>query len=454
MGNSLLITGAGGFIGSQLVQKLSANGYASIYCLDVNPDKLLEVKHSQIIAAGLAEVDKYQAALSECRTVIHLAAATGKAISPETYTEVNVDGTQTLIAQCESAGVENFLYFSTIAARYPDKTYYDYAQSKARSEKIVQSSRLRYSIVRPTIVIGENGATWNSLIRLVKLPVVPLFGGGENLVQPIYVEDLVECITTILDNDQFERQIIELGGPETVPFREFLAAIGSASFGKPPRFIRLPYRSIKNSLGVLENKLRNFHLPINAGQLSAFGNDGTIAGNDLIRQNSPRMKKIQEMIELSLAGQKEALLARQLDQEARVYTKYLIHQEPDAYVLEKYCLAHQKSPELCQGTTSPFDARLVGFSAKSPTWARLADSYTAIFLRNALVRKKIILLMAILESSAPFYQAFEAPESKNPFLIFGLLGLRGSGFAISLLIASLIFLPMRFILPGHPKNEP
>ncbi len=260
MRNSLFITGAAGFIGSRLLKKVDTNRYESIFCLDVSKENLSilsEVDNLKIIRAGIQDVEKYGDVLHECRTVIHLAAATGKAISAEMYSEVNVDGTQTLIAQCEAAGVENFLYFSTIAARYLDQTYYNYAKSKVRGEKIVQSSRLHFSIVRPTIVIGESGTTWNSLLRLVKLPIVPLFGGGKNLVQPIYVDDLVDCIMTILDKNQFEQEIIELGGPETIAFKDFLAAIHTACFGNQPRFVNLPYYPIKNSLGALERRFKN-----------------------------------------------------------------------------------------------------------------------------------------------------------------------------------------------------
>src|SRR5205823_14764221 len=62
-------------------------------------------------------------------TVIHLAAATGR-LPPEEYFATNVDGTRDLLGQCRRAGVRNFLFVSTIAARFPDLKHYPYAQSK------------------------------------------------------------------------------------------------------------------------------------------------------------------------------------------------------------------------------------------------------------------------------------------------------------------------------------
>ncbi len=164
------------------------------------------------------------------------------------------------------------------------------------------------------------------------------------------------------------------------------------------------------------------------------------------------------MIELSLKQPGKSLecgdelhMVKQLDQEARVYTKYLIKQAPSPYVIEKYRQAHLRSPNVHQALENPFNELLVKLSSKGPFWARLVDSYATFFLRNALVRKKIILLMAILESSAPTYQAFESPESKNPLVIIVLLGLRGAGFVFSLFIALLIFLPLRLLYPHKRK---
>jgi NADH dehydrogenase len=92
--------------------------------------------------------------LTGCNTVLHLAAATGKA-AKEDYYNIIVNGTSELISNCHKAGVRNILYVSTIAVKYPDKYRYDYAQSKEQAEVIIRNSGLNYAIVRPTIVIGQ-----------------------------------------------------------------------------------------------------------------------------------------------------------------------------------------------------------------------------------------------------------------------------------------------------------
>ena len=457
MGNSLLITGAGGFVGSRLLQKIDFNSYESIYCLDINQDHLTQltpkINNLKIIKAGIQELEKYQDILPECRTIIHLAAATGKAITRDAYFQVNVSGTQTLVKQCEVAHVENFLYFSTIAVRYPDKTHYDYAQSKEQSEHIIQSSRLKYSIIRPTIVLGENGATWKSLLRMVKLPIIPLFGDGKTKVQPIYVDDMIDCVNTILDQNRFRGEVIEIGGPEAIAFKDLLAEIHYACFKRSPRFVRLPYRQTKNFLGILENRFTNTHLPINAGQLSAFGNDGTIIENDLFLQKTTRMKNVQEIVNLSLGNWNELIKDKQLDRECQVYSKYLIQQVPGKYVVDKYHDAHKKSRDLRRPPKNKFDEVLIKLSSKTPFMTKIVDSYAALFFKNSLFRKKVIVLMAILENSPLSYLAFEAPDSKSPFLIALSLGLRGIYFVFTLAFSLLLFIPLRIFLSITRKIE-
>jgi NADH dehydrogenase len=253
----------------------------------------------QLLTGGLFDAAVYAPALTPQTTVLHLAAVTGKA-PRETFFRVNAQGVQVLLEQCQAAGVQNLLYVSTIAVNYPDKTNYFYAQAKAAGEQAVQQSGLDYLIVRPTIVIGPGSAALNGLAKFVRRPLVLTLGDGQNRIQPIYVGDLAAALLLLTQRERFDKQIIELGGPEPLTLAAFLRAFHRAQFHTDPRWVvRLPLAPLVKVLTLLERSLGE-RLPVQAGQLSAFGNDGTIRPSAFYEQQRGQLKSVAEMLRLSL----------------------------------------------------------------------------------------------------------------------------------------------------------
>ncbi|MGE0126718.1 MAG: NAD-dependent epimerase/dehydratase family protein [Blastocatellales bacterium] len=268
--DSLFITGATGFIGRGLIPTLDPAKYQNVYCLS-RAGVVATNNHTQALKGDLSEPESYAGALASCRTVVHLAAVTGKA-APEEYFEVNARGTEKLIEQCELRGVENFLYVSTIAVKYPDKSRYYYAQSKELGEEAVRRSRLRWLIVRPTIVIGPGGGAWESLSKMARGPLVMMPGDGKTQIQPIALEDLVACLRVILEENLFTNETLELGGPEAISFERFLKKIHARYHGKEPAVLRLPIKPLIAVLSLME-KFFYSAMPVNVGQLSVFWQD-------------------------------------------------------------------------------------------------------------------------------------------------------------------------------------
>ena len=301
MMNCLFITGISGFIGRHLLQELDIKRYDCVFCLGRDEQLLGELtrSHSNLhpLPGDLYAAKTYAPYLARCNTVLHLAAVTGKA-DPQMYFDINVKGTQFLLEQCKQAEIKNFLYVSTIAVKYPDKTHYYYAQSKEAGELAVKQSGLNYTIVRPTIVIGREATIWQSLSKLAKPPIMVMFGDGKTKIQPIYIEDVVNCLLAILDKQPFTNEIIELGGEEMLMFEDFLKQIHYLYHGQEPRFVvHVPLKLLVGVLLLLE---RFFYsaMPINAGQLAAFKHEGTIQPSHLYRQQVPHMKSIPEMLNL------------------------------------------------------------------------------------------------------------------------------------------------------------
>jgi len=296
--NSILITGSSGFLGRHLLSALDPRRLQRIYCLSRQDRSTLSgiSNHPAVVwlQGSLFDLGHYERELAETDTVIHLAAATGKATRSEYFT-VNVDGIRALIEQCKRLGVKRFLHVSSIAVRFPNKTRYYYAQSKEQAEQLVRSSGLRYTILRPTIILGHGSPVWAGLCKLASLPVIPIFGDGKALIQPIHVEDLVSFILTILDRDIFNGETLELGGPEAISIEEFLKKVHHRLFQSRPRTIHISFALLLPVLTLLETILFPL-LPITVGQLASFRYNGTAELNWLSAERISTLKSIEEMV--------------------------------------------------------------------------------------------------------------------------------------------------------------
>ncbi|KPK00268.1 MAG: hypothetical protein AMK71_08565, partial [Nitrospira bacterium SG8_35_4] len=143
MKKSLFITGAGGFIGSKLLEKIDFEHYENIYCLGRRENDVIRkfsgYSNCTFIQADISEAEKYREYLKSATTVVHLAAITGKA-SRDEYFRINSEGTEILLSHSADSGVRDFIFISSIAANFVNVGAYYYAQSKIEAEQLVKRS--------------------------------------------------------------------------------------------------------------------------------------------------------------------------------------------------------------------------------------------------------------------------------------------------------------------------
>lgn len=297
MKTSLFITGASGFVARNLLRRMNPQDFEHVYCLKRTGSTIEDLPacdNVTVIEGGLYDSSVYVPYLTSSDVVLHLAAITGKA-RPDEYFDVNAKGTEFLVKQCVEAGVKNFLHVSTIAVKFDNVSRYYYAQSKRQSEDSVRRSGINYAIVRPTIIIGKGSPVWNNFLKLAKAPVPILFGNGKVKIQPIYIDDMIECLLTIIRETIFHNETFEMGGPEIIAIEDFLVRIYRMLYKKDPKIVHIPLTVLIPLLSFMEKPFYSF-LPFTAGQLSTFRYDGTAEKNELFDRYFPSMKHIDEMI--------------------------------------------------------------------------------------------------------------------------------------------------------------
>lgn len=445
MTDRLLITGANGFIGRRLVQQLPLGSFGQVTCLSRRSphDPQLEDNTGprRWITGDIRDPGSYREHIEQTDTVIHLAALTGQQRS-EDHFSINAEGTRVLLQQCQRARVRRFLHVSTIAVKFPNLAHYPYARSKIEAEDAVRRSGLPFTIVRPTIVMAAESASWKAFRSLAAGSVAVMFGDGAVRVQPIHVDDLVACMLSILHHDEFYGTVFEIGGSESTSMERFLTRIHMKYHPRRPMIVRIPLQPTVPCLVAAETVLHH-RLPITAGQLSPFQHDSTIdparAYSRLQRTLKPVAKILDTILDEELHGEAHT---RILTRECRVFSMHLIGRHPDEYVVTRYLHAHRMAVELKHVRLSIFDRILIILASRNPLLSRLVDSYTRVFSPTAHIRKKWILLLAILDIDGSSHSHFDTPRRHGMVQVAFALLLAGISFLLLLVCSSIAFAPL------------
>ncbi len=292
----LVITGASGFVGRRLLRMLARDQIENVTLLlnKTRPAADASWLPSWTLHTG-GLVDTPIPALPEGCVILHLAAATGKA-SPEAMRTVNVGGTQALLDAAGKAHAAHMIFVSSIAAGFPDRRWYPYAETKRLAEELVQASGLSSTILRPTMIFGSGSAVQKGLSTLATAPWPVVFGSGDVRVQPIFADDVARLLYSLaVRPPDAVMTPVEVGGPEQLTIAELMARLRKASGASARSALHLPVGVIRRALALVEPILRPV-MPLTAGQLASFVNDGIAAPHPLMAERLPNPLGLKEML--------------------------------------------------------------------------------------------------------------------------------------------------------------
>ena len=155
--------------------------------------------------------------------------------------DLAVENTGTLFEAAKSAGVGRIVHFSV--TNVSSGSGLPYFRGKAQVEAMLVDLGVPYAIIRPTLVFGVgdlllNNMAW-ALRRFPVFPVFPVYGNGDYLVQPIYVEDL--AAQAVEAGSQSKNSVADAAGPDTFSFEGLLRLLAS-SMGVRRWFLHTPAR--------------------------------------------------------------------------------------------------------------------------------------------------------------------------------------------------------------------
>jgi NADH dehydrogenase len=150
-----------------------------------------------------------------------------------TFEEVDYRGTVNQVDAAKAAGVKRFVYVSGVGAA-ADATKH-WFRFKWQAEEHLRNSGLEWVIVRPTWVYGPRDVALNRLLNFTNfLPFLPLFGDGNQPMQPVFSEDVGRVVAAAATKPEAANQLFELGGPEVMSMNDVLNAGLEAKGRKRP----------------------------------------------------------------------------------------------------------------------------------------------------------------------------------------------------------------------------
>jgi len=284
----VLITGASGFIGGRLADRLADEEGARVRALvrdasrvgarhfpsqdladakiDINQPTnagqhdLEDASPGQVVSGDVVDADAMRRAVDSCDAVIHCAAMQGGRAHLDDYRRVNVGGTLNLLRAARAASVQRFIHISTINVHgYPPPrdanadsplvfTGDFYSTSKAEGEgaawQFARENNLPLTVIRPACTYGPRSEAWTMLpLRRVRRGAPVLVGKGEGICNAVYIDNLVDLVLLAMKNDAAIGQAFIGAEGRGVTWREFYGRyaqmVGISNVNSLPRWAAL-----------------------------------------------------------------------------------------------------------------------------------------------------------------------------------------------------------------------
>lgn len=242
MKDQILITGAAGLVGQNLIALLKEHGHTNVIAIDKHTNNLNVLRRLnpdiKVINADIAESGNWGEEFKYCGTLVILHAQIGGK-TEEVFERNNVLATKNILSLAKEHNVTRIIHISSSVINSTADDFY--TRTKAEQESMVSSVDASNVILRPTLMFGwfdRKHLGWLSRF-MGRSPIFPVPGSGKYLRQPLFVGDFCNIIYRCLTDKSIEGTY-DISGMETVDYIEMIQAIKAATGSRTP-IVRIPY---------------------------------------------------------------------------------------------------------------------------------------------------------------------------------------------------------------------
>ena len=294
MKNRIFIAGGSGFLGRGIAERLLEAGY-DVVAVVRRPSRypLGERKKLNLREGDVLDPESLHRAMDGCRAVVNavgiLRERRRKGI---TYERLHLQAVRNLLAEVERAGAEHFVQISAMGAR-PDGVS-RYQTTKYEAEREVRRRAKRWTVLRPSVVIGPGVGFAATMSSLARLPITPIFGDGHYRSEPVDKRVVADAVAAALESETADGAVFELRGPAAYTFDEILDHIGVALGRRRVRKFHFPLwlaRLVVSATGRLPFS------PINRDQLEMLVESDVGTGRDGVAELGLQVIDLPEQLE-------------------------------------------------------------------------------------------------------------------------------------------------------------
>lgn len=238
----IIITGAAGLVGQNLITRLKGRKELEIIGIDKHPANVETLRRLnpevQVIEADLARPGGWEHAFDGGGTLVLNHAQIG-ALTEQPFIDNNITATGNVLDAAKRAGIPYLVHMSSSVVKSLACDFY--TETKKAQEKLVLQSGIPACVLRPTLMYGwfdRKHLGW--LARFMhKSPVFPVPGNGRYMRQPLYAGDFCNIIISAVDKPR-PNTIYDISGREKVNYIDLIRAVKKAS-GAKAKIVRIPY---------------------------------------------------------------------------------------------------------------------------------------------------------------------------------------------------------------------
>jgi NADH dehydrogenase len=225
LGKVACIFGASGFIGRHLIRRLTKKDFRIVaatrspylhgYLKPLgNPGQI------DLEKVNLFDEERLRILVKSSDIVINLVGILYET-KKQKFEDIHAKFPDLLSKLCSELNIKKLVHISALGIN--EIVSSQYMQSKLKGEKNIINNFNRSVILRPSVIFGPEDKFFNQFASIAEFfPVLPLVGGGLTYFQPIYVGDIAKSIVAVLEKEEINNNIFELGGPQIFTFKELM----------------------------------------------------------------------------------------------------------------------------------------------------------------------------------------------------------------------------------------
>ncbi len=265
----IAITGATGFLGKSLAEDLAKKGH-ELYLHARSEEKSEAIKDlaAKLIVSDICDKDAIKELVTGADVVVHTVSNFRSASGPpESYTEINLNGTINTFERAREAGVKRFVHISTIGVLGDIKecpasetTEFNpgdnYQKTKLEAELYCrkqaedESLEMKLAVIRPCSLYGPGDMRMLKMFRMLKKGTFFVVGACDANFHAVYIDDLIAGIELAIDDDS-NNEVYIMGGDKYISLKDYITIAAHAVGAKYP-WIKIPFAPMYALSAVVE----------------------------------------------------------------------------------------------------------------------------------------------------------------------------------------------------------